>query len=184
MPSFPISLMTWPQSPYFTFGADLLYTSHPAVCKRYFHIHSDDQITGSAQSECPKVTQQKFLAIEKSTNLRLNRERNTSQRLRSRRQWVSTVALAAGCKRTRGTPASWLTASWPLSVHWALKRNVYISSGLQLYLKNQRMNKKTCWNCGYPQSPIIGQFLLILDHSYLVGKLTSSKIADTKVPGF
>jgi hypothetical protein len=25
---------------------------------------------------------------------------------------------------------------------------------------------------------------LILDHSYLVGKLTSSKIADTKVTGF
>jgi hypothetical protein len=25
---------------------------------------------------------------------------------------------------------------------------------------------------------------LILDHSYLVGKLTSSKIADTKVSGF
>jgi hypothetical protein len=25
---------------------------------------------------------------------------------------------------------------------------------------------------------------LILDHSYLVGKSTSSKIADTKVPGF
>jgi hypothetical protein len=34
------------------------------------------------------------------------------------------------------------------------------------------------------RSPIIGQVPLILDHLYLVGKLTSSKIADTKVSKF
>jgi hypothetical protein len=41
-----------------------------------------------------------------------------------------------------------------------------------------------CW--GFIGTPIT-YFLtvpLILDHSYLVGKLTTSKIADTKVSGF
>ncbi len=38
------------------------------------------------------------------------------------------------------------------------------------------------WN--YPEITYHWTVPLILDHSYLVGKLTSSKIADTKVPEF
>jgi hypothetical protein len=40
------------------------------------------------------------------------------------------------------------------------------------------------WSCKIPPITYSWTVPLILDHSYLVGKLTSSKIADTKVSGF
>ncbi len=43
--------------------------------------------------------------------------------------------------------------------------------------------RKNFFNSQYPSITYYWTVPLILDHSYLVGKLKSSKIADTKVSG-
>jgi hypothetical protein len=42
----------------------------------------------------------------------------------------------------------------------------------------------TVFNVQYPSITYYWTVPIILDHSYLIEKLTSSKIADTKVSGF
>jgi hypothetical protein len=72
------------------------------------------------------------------------------------------------------------------------KRQVSLEQSYFPFLSESKKNRRehTCnaglslVRCGYPLITYYWIVPLILDHSYLIGKLTSSKIADSKVSGF
>ncbi len=68
-----------------------------------------------------------------------------------------------------------------------LKKKEFLSckARLERYRKSEDLQKETCsWELNYPPITYYCTVPPILDHSCLVGKLTSSKIGDTKVSGF
>jgi hypothetical protein len=89
------------------------------------------------------------------------------------------------------SPVEMWPAQGPLFTLWSFSNNDRNATNINAIILAQGVAiligvfwKRESWRPNYPPNNYFWTVPLILDHSYLVAKLTSSKIADTKVSGF